>query len=215
MESDLLSGVEYYALRPEMGAEQVREACELALAEGLAGALVGGAFLEQASEILIDSPTRLIAAVGFPLGISESDCKRFETEAAIDLGAAEIEVVFNLGLLRSDGGTLAHRELRDVIEAAEIAPVKVVLETTLMDEEEIAEACRIACDAGAHFVKAGTGFYGDTTVADVETIGHAVESRALVAAGGGYREANQVAALLAAGAQRVTTPFLNDLLSDL
>ena len=95
------------------------------------------------------------------------------------------------------------------------SPVKVVLETTLMDEEEIAEACRIACDAGAHFVKAGTGFYGDTTVADVEAIGHSVESRALIAAGGGYREANQVAALLSAGAQRVTTPFLNDLLSDL
>lgn len=215
MELEFLKCVEYQALRPELNAAQIQEICTLALEEDLAGVLVNGAFVELAAEILTDAPTRLIAAINYPLGTAETDCKRFETEAAVDLGAAEIEVVFNLGLLRSDGAERLHRELRDIVEAAEIAPVRVVLETALLDGDEIEEACRIAAGAGAHCVKAGTGFYGDATVADVETIASALHSRGAVAAGGGFRELHQVEALVTAGAQRVTTPFVGDLLAEL
>src|SRR2546425_5672313 len=118
----------------------------------------------------------------------DSDTKRFETEAAIDNGAQEIDVVINIGRLKDDDDNYVLRELRDVVEAADGRPVKVILETGLLMRGEKIRACHLVLDSGAQFVKTSTGFSGGATIDDVKLLREIVGPKFGVKAAGGIRD---------------------------
>jgi deoxyribose-phosphate aldolase len=144
--------------------------------------------------------------VGFPLGAMSADAKRFEAETAIDEGAHEIDVVLNLGRLKDREDSMVLRELRDVVEAAEERPVKVILETCLLTAEEKVRACHLVVESGARFVKTSTGFGpGGATIEDVRLLRETVGPKFGVKASGRIRDAATALAMIAAGATRIGT----------
>jgi deoxyribose-phosphate aldolase len=151
-------------------------------------------------------PVKVSAVVGFPLGAADPDVKRFETEAAVDAGAQEIEVVLNIGWLKEGENQLILRELRDVVEAADERPVKVILETALLSQEEKLRACALAVEAEARFISTGTGFGpAGATLEDVKLLREAVGPKFGLKASGGIRDTATALAMVAAGANRLGT----------
>jgi deoxyribose-phosphate aldolase len=142
---------------PIATAADVEELCQAAMEHKARGVCFNGSRLIQASDLLQDSEVKLTALVGFPLGASDPDAKRFEAEAALDAGAHELEVAMNLGLLKDQDYRAVLRELRDIVEAVDGLPVKVIIESTLLTEPERNEACQIVLDSGAQFVSTSGG----------------------------------------------------------
>jgi deoxyribose-phosphate aldolase len=105
-----------------------------------------------------DCDVQVAAVVGFPLGAADADSKRYETEVAIDQGAGEIDMVINVGRLKDSDHDYIVKEIRDVVEAADDHAVKVIIETCLLTDTEIEQACKLVVQAQAHFVKTSTGF---------------------------------------------------------
>lgn len=198
------SRIEHTLLKPEASAEDIRRLCREAVDHCFHGVCVHGCRVALAYQCLEDSEVKVIAVTGFPLGAVDSDCKRYETEAAVDNGAAEIDVVLNLGLFKDRAYKAVLRELRDVVEAADERPVKVIIETCLLSQEEKAEACRLILDSGAQFVKTSTGFSrAGATLEDIRFLRECVGPSFGVKASGGIRDAAMVLAMLQAGADRI------------
>jgi deoxyribose-phosphate aldolase len=160
----------------------------------------------EARHFLEGTDVQTSCVVGFPLGASDSDAKRFETEIAVDHGAHEIDVVLNIGRLKDAAHAYVLRELRDVVEAADERPVKVILETCLLTREEIVLACKLAVDSGARFVKTSTGFGpSGATLEEVGLMRETVGPDFGVKAAGGIRDAATAMAMIKAGATRLGT----------
>ena len=162
--------------------------------------------MAEARHWLDGSDVKVASVVGFPLGAMSSDAKRFETEAAIDDGAQEIDVVLNVARLKDGDDKYVLRELCDVVEAANDFTVKVILETCLQTDEQKIRACRMVVESGAHFVKTSTGFsMGGATIADVKLMRATVGADFGVKASGGIRDAKSALAMIEAGATRLGT----------
>jgi deoxyribose-phosphate aldolase len=167
---------------------------------------VNGSWVVAARHFLDGSDVKVGCAVSFPLGAMSGDVKRFETEAAIDDGAQEIDVVLNLGRLKAGDDKYVFRELCDVVEAADEWPVKVILETCLLNDEEKVRACKLVVESGAHFVKTSTGFStSGATVEDVKLMRETVGPKFGVKASGGIRDTQTALAMIEAGATRLGT----------
>lgn len=181
--------------------------CAEARAKKSRAVTVNGSRVALASAGLEESQVQTVALVGFPLGTSDSDVKRYEAEVAVDFGAQELELVLNLDHLKHGNHPAALRELRDVIEAADERHVCAVLETRALTRAEIAAACAMLSDAGVKSVSTGTDFWPDTrvTVDDVKALRDALDSKIAVKAVGNIRDAQAAMALLEAGASRVGT----------
>lgn len=203
---ELAGYIEHTLLRPEATNLEINKLCLEAVEHFFYGVCVNGSRVLQARELIDGTDLKVITVVGFPLGAEDSDAKRFETEAAVDNSAHEIDVVLNIGRLKEGDHKYVFRELRDVVEAADERPVKVILETCLLTREEKILACKLAKDAGAHFVKTSTGFGpANGTIEDVkllrETVGHEMG----VKAAGGIRDTKTALAMIEAGASRLGT----------
>jgi deoxyribose-phosphate aldolase len=134
------------------------------------------------------------------------DVKRFEAEAAIDDGAQELDLVINIGRLKEGNDKYVLRELRDVVEAADERPVKVILETCLLTQEEKLRACELILESGAQFVKTSTGIgTGGATIEDVKLLRDAVGPKFGVKASAGIRDTLTALAMIVAGATRLGT----------
>lgn len=203
---DLAQHIDHTLLKPEATSEQIRALCVEAREHAFWSVCVNGAHVALAASLLEDSPVKVAAVVGFPLGASGPDVKRFETETAIDLGAQEIDLVISIGGLKDGNHRAVLRELRDVVEAAEGVPVKVILETCLLSREEKLAACSLVVESGARFVKTSTGFStGGATLDDVRLMREAVGPRFGVKASGGIRDTATALAMIEAGATRLGT----------
>jgi deoxyribose-phosphate aldolase len=203
---ELARYIDQTALKADASAQDVAQLCAEAIQCGFFAVCVNGSRVEQASHLLQDSGVKVGATVGFPLGATDADTKRFETEVAIDNGAQEIDVVINIGRLRDGDDRYLLRELRDVVEAADERTVKVILETCLLSRDEITRACRLVVESGAHFVKTSTGFSaGGARVEDVKLIRELVGPRFGVKASGGIRDTATALAMIEAGATRLGT----------
>ena len=163
---------------------------------------VCGSRVELAHSLLEDSEVKVTGLVGFPLGAADADAKRYETEVAIDHGAQEIEAVLNIGRLKDGDDRYVLRELRDLAEAADERPVKIILETGLLTPEEVLRACELAVASGVHCVCTGTGLRSAATVQDVQSLRAAVGEKFGVKAAG-LSDAQTAQALLEAGATRL------------
>src|SRR5437870_3446426 len=155
---DLARYIDHTLLRADAAAKDSERLCAEAREHHFYAVCVNGSWVVQARHLLDGSSVKVATVIGFPLGAADSDSKRFETEAAIDNGAQEIDVVINLGRLKDGDDSYVLRELRDVVEAADERPVKAILETCLLSREEKIRACQLAASSGAQFVKTSTGF---------------------------------------------------------
>jgi len=197
--------IDHTLLQPDATALDLQRACEAALFYGFACVFVHPSRLAQAAVLLHSSNVRVGAPVGYSTGAALTTVKRLETEELLKLGAQELDMVMNVGALKSGERTLVLNDMRGVVEIGHGggALVKVILETSLLTLEEKLLACHLALDAHADFVKTSTGTAGGATVDDVALMRGVVGRRAGVKASGGIRSAEQMAAMLAAGANRI------------
>ena len=191
-------------VRPDAMRRDIEQFCAEARAEGSHCVCVNGSHVELACALLEDSEVKVTGLIAFPLGAADIDAKRYETEVAIDHGAHEIEMVLNIGRLKDGDHRYVVRELRDVAEAADERPVKVILETALLTPEEVCRACELALDSGVHCVCTGTGLKSAATAEDVRSLRAAVGEKFGVKAAG-LSDAQTALALLEAGASRLGT----------
>jgi deoxyribose-phosphate aldolase len=204
--AQLAHQIDHTLLRADATAADIEKLCAEAREYGFFAVCVNGSRVELARHLLEETTIKTVCVVGFPLGAMESDVKRFETEAALDSGAQEIDFVMNIGRLKEGDDRYVLRELRDVAEAADERPVKVILETALLSREEKIRACELVLDSGAHFVKTSTGFSkAGATIEDVKLLRKTVGPEFGVKASGGIRDVTTALALLEAGANRLGT----------
>lgn len=203
---DLARHIDHTLLRADASAADIRQLCAEAREHHFWSVCVNSSRIVLAASLLEDVDVKVAAVVGFPLGATDADAKRFETEMVIDLGAQEVDVVMNIGRLRDGDDRYVFRELRDVVEAANGVPVKVILETCLLTQDEKLRACSLAVEAGARFVKTSTGFStAGALEADVRLMREAVGPKVGVKASGGIRDTAMALAMIAAGANRLGT----------
>jgi deoxyribose-phosphate aldolase len=204
--ADLARFIDHTLTRADATLQDIEKLCVEAREHKFHSVSVNGSWVVAARHFLDGSDVKVGCAVSFPLGAMSGDVKRFEAEAAIDDGAQEIDVVLNLGRLKQGDDNYVLRELRDVVEAADEWPVKVILETCLLTREEKIRACKLAVESGARFVKTSTGFStGGATVEDVKLMRETVGPKFGVKASGGIRDAQTALAMIAAGATRLGT----------
>ena len=204
--AELAAFIDHTLLKPDATAADVDRVCAEALEHHFHSVCVHGSRVSRAYARLQESPVQVAAVVGFPLGAADTDAKRYETEVAVDHGAEEIDVVVNVGRIKDQDYQSVFRELRDVVEAAEERPVKVILETCLLTRDEIVQVCSIAVDSGARFVKTSTGFgAAGATVDHVRLMRETVGSEFGVKASGGIRDLETALRMIAAGATRLGT----------
>ena len=203
--TQLATFIDHAQLKPETSLAQIKQLCAEALEYNFFSVCVNGCWVAAAYQLLEDSDVKVTGVVGFPFGTMTSDTKRFETEAAIDDGAHEIDMVLNVARLKAGDDKYVLREIIDVVEVADERTVKVILETCLLTDEEKIRACHLVVESGAHFVKTSTGFNagGGATIADVKLLREAVGQKFGVKASGGIRDTKTALAMIEAGATRL------------
>ena len=167
---------------------------------------VNPCWVSYAKTALVDTDVKVCTVVGFPLGATTSAVKAYETKEAIQNGADEIDMVINVGALKSGNADLVESDIRAVVEASGDKLVKVIIETCLLTDEEKVLACQLAQKAGADFVKTSTGFStGGATLPDVKLMRQTVGADMGVKAAGGARSYADAVAFVEAGATRIGT----------
>jgi deoxyribose-phosphate aldolase len=194
--------IDHTLLKPEATYEQVKQLCDEAMEFGFASVCVNSGNVTMAREFLKGSNIPVCSVVGFPLGAASTRSKVCETKEAIENGATEIDMVINIGALKSkDHGKVMSDIEEVVIAAGKKAIVKVIIETCLLSDEEKIKACELAKEAGAAFVKTSTGFStGGATVEDIRLMRRVVGPSIGVKASGGVGDYKGAMALLDAGA---------------
>ncbi len=194
-------------LRADVTSAQVTTLCAEAAEHGFATVFVHPCYVALAAGILRATPVRVGTPVGFPYGGALATVKRFEAEEALRLGADELDMVINLGALKSGDRALVTADIRGVVEIAHDAGaiLKVILEMPLLTIDEKLVACELSLAAGADYVKTCTGLVGPATVEDVSLLRGVVGERAGVKASGGIRTLANAAAMVEAGADRLGT----------
>lgn len=198
--------IDHTLLRPEATAAEIRKVCQEARLYGFASVCVNPHWVRLVAQELAGSAVKVCSVIGFPLGANMMAIKVSETEAALQAGAQEIDMVLNIGELRAGNHDTVGDEIRAVVNAAHAggAIVKVILETALLDDHQKVAACKLAKTAGADFVKTSTGFGpGGATVHDVELMRKTVGPEMGVKASGGIRTLEDLKKMVAAGATRI------------
>ena len=149
---DVARATELTLVRADVTREQVRALCAAAVERGCYGVCVNSGRVADAYALGADAGLKIVSTIGFPFGAMDSDAKRYEVEAAVDAGAHEIDVVMNVGLLKDGSNEAVLRELRDVVEAADERPVKVLVDLTLVEGNEVTTACQLVLESGAQFI---------------------------------------------------------------
>ncbi len=198
--------IDHTNLKPEATEDDIRRLCVEAKQYQFAAVCVNPIYVPLATTLLVDSPVRVASVVGFPLGANETDTKVYETKQAIIAGADEIDMVLPVGVLKAGKHDVVLKDIGAVVQAAQGAVVKVIIEACLLTDEEKIRACQIAQEAGAHFVKTSTGFstHG-ARVEDVRLMRQTVGDALGVKAAGGIRTYEQAVAMVQAGATRLGT----------
>ncbi|WP_040681347.1 deoxyribose-phosphate aldolase [Paenisporosarcina sp. TG20] len=197
--------IDHTLLKPQATKEQIEKLCAEAKEFTFASVCVNPTWVKTSAELLTGTPVKVCTVIGFPLGASTPETKAFETSDAINNGAGEIDMVINIGALKSQDLDLVKRDIGAVVNAAKgKAIVKVILETCLLSKEEIKIASQISKEVGADFVKTSTGFStGGATFEDVALMREVVGPDLGVKASGGVRSLEDVQKMIEAGATRI------------
>jgi deoxyribose-phosphate aldolase len=203
---ELATYIDHTLLKPEATVEDIDKLCAEALQLRVASVCVNGSWVKRCTEILRGSGVLVCSVIGFPLGAMASEVKAYEARRAIEDGACEIDMVQNVGALKSGFDDFVERDIAMVAEVCHRlgARLKVILETALLTDSEKTRACELAVRAGADFVKTSTGFSrGGATAADVALMRRTVGPAVGVKASGGVRDQAGAKAMIAAGATRI------------
>ncbi|MFP3321514.1 deoxyribose-phosphate aldolase [Planococcus sp. SIMBA_160] len=203
--TNIASLIDHTLLKAEATAPQIEQLCKEAAEHHFASVCVNPAWVALAAKQLEESEVKVCTVIGFPLGASTSETKAFETTDAIEKGAGEIDMVLNIGALKSGQEDVVKADVEAVVNAAKgKAIVKVILEICLLTDEEIKLASRLSKEAGADFVKTSTGFStGGATVEAVRMMRETVGPDLGVKASGGVRSLEDVEKMVEAGATRI------------
>jgi len=201
------SYIDHTFLKTDATKSDIVQLCGEANAYHFAAVCVNPIWVPLCYELLKETPVKVASVVGFPLGASTFEAKAFETAQAIQNGASEIDMVMNVGALKSGDTEWVYKDILSVVQAAEdVAKVKVILETGLLSLDQIEAACLIAVRAGAHFVKTSTGFgAGGATTQHVSLMRKIVGPDRGVKASGGIRDLKTAQQMIEAGANRIGT----------
>ncbi|SFS82287.1 deoxyribose-phosphate aldolase [Marininema halotolerans] len=201
---ELASMIDHTLLKPEATSDQIDRLCDEAGEHHFASVCVNPSWVARAAEKLKGTGVKVCTVVGFPLGATTSETKAFETKEAIKNGAREIDMVMNIGALKSGDLDLVREDITTVVKAADGVLVKVILEIGLLNADEIRVASEKAKAAGAHFVKTSTGFgYGGATEEAVRLMRKTVGEEMGVKASGGVRDLAGAEKMVQAGANRI------------
>lgn len=205
MKKPIASYIDHTLLKQDATKSQIEVLCQEAAKHEFASVCVNPTWVSFAAEQLKDSPVKVCTVIGFPLGASTTDTKAFETKDAIAKGATEIDMVLNVGALKSGLLEDVKKDIEAVVEAAKgKAIVKVILETCLLSKDEIVTASQLSKEAGANFVKTSTGFStGGATPEDVALMHKTVGADLEVKASGGVRNLEDFNKMVEAGATRI------------
>ena len=198
--------IDHTILKPEASIDDIRKLCIEAKEYNFYSVCVNSAYVNVAYNFLLHSDVKVCSVVGFPLGAMIKEAKAYEAKFAVDSGAEEIDMVINIGLLKSGKIDLFERDIKKVREACKASVLKVIIETCLLDDKEKILACKIAKEYGADFVKTSTGFStGGATEHDIELMRKTVGDKMGVKASGGIKTYEDAVKMINAGANRLGT----------
>jgi deoxyribose-phosphate aldolase len=204
--SNVASLIDHTLLKADASRAEIEKLCSEAREFGFATVCINPTWVSFAARVLRGSSTGVCTVVGFPLGATTTDVKHYETRRVIADGASEVDMVINVGALKSGDLLVVERDIEGVVAACRDCRVlsKVIIEAALLTDEEKIAACSLAKAAGADYVKTSTGFGpGGATVADVELMRRVVGPEIGVKAAGGVRDYAQLQSMVTAGASRV------------
>jgi len=198
--------IDHTLLKPDATHDQIAQLCYEARKYEFASVCVNPSHVRLCAELLRGSPVKVCTVIGFPLGATSTAVKVYETETAIRDGAAEIDMVINVGALKARDFELVAQDINEVVRIAHAAGaiVKVIIETSLLDQDEKVTACLLSKEAGADFVKTSTGFSGGgATIEDVALMRRVVGPEIGVKASGGVKSYEDARSMVEAGATRI------------
>ena len=198
--------IDHTLLKAQATIDQIEALCREAREHKFASVCVNSCYTKQASELLKDSEIKVCTVIGFPLGAATTATKSAEAKEAVANGADEVDMVINVGALKSGRSEQVRDDIVGVITAAGQALVKVIIETCFLTDEEKVQACSLAKEAGADFVKTSTGFgTAGATIEDIRLMRQTVGPDMGVKASGGIGSAEIAEAMIKAGATRLGT----------
>lgn len=198
--------IDHTLLKPDATPQEIQRVCDEAREYGFASVCVNSCYVAMVNELLTGVEVKPCAVVGFPLGAMDTESKAYEAATAVQNGAEEIDMVLNIGRLKAEDDGDVFSDMVRVIQAAGDTPVKVILETCLLTDDEKIRACVLAKRAGAAYVKTSTGFSAaGATVEDVALLRRTVGDDMGVKAAGGIRTVGDVLRMMDAGASRIGT----------
>jgi deoxyribose-phosphate aldolase len=206
LKTPLNAYVDHTLLKADATEAQIRLLCAEAVEHKFYAVCVNGSRVRLARKLLGNAPVKIAAVVGFPLGATETSSKAHETVNAVANGADEIDMVMNIGQLKDGNKEAVLEDIRSVVHAATGRPVKAIIETALLNNEQKVLACQLAVQAGASFVKTSTGFAATgATIEDVRLMRKTVGPNIGVKASGGIKNRQMALAMIEAGATRIGT----------
>lgn len=201
---NLAKVIDHTLLKPAATRAQIEKLCSEARQYGFASVCVNGYWVRTCAQLLDGSSVAVCTVIGFPLGASTTAAKVFEAEDALQNGADELDMVLNIGALKSQDYDAVRQDIAAVRAIGDDFILKVILENSELTHDEKVKACQLAAEAGADFVKTSTGFAsGGATAEDVKLMRSCVPAHIQVKASGGVRTRADVEAMLAAGATRI------------
>lgn len=203
--ADLAKFIDHTQLKADTTREQIDKLINEAKEYEFASVCINPSWVSYCYDELKDTSVKVCTVIGFPLGATSTEAKVFETKQAIEDGASEVDMVIAIGALKSGDTESVQSDIEAVVNAAkDKAITKVIIETSLLTEDEKIKACELAKSAGADFVKTSTGFStGGATVSDVKLMRETVGSTMGIKASGGIRDLDTMESMLAAGATRI------------
>jgi deoxyribose-phosphate aldolase len=203
---DIAGMIDHTLLKPDATADQIAQLCYEAKKFTFASVCVNPTHVKLCAELLQGTEVKVCTVIGFPLGASSPDVKAFEAQTALKDGATEIDMVLNIGALKAGDLTLVARDIHEVVKVGHAAGaiIKVIIETSLLNNEEKVTACLLSKEAGADFVKTSTGFSGGgATIEDINLMRRVVGPEMGVKASGGVRDFEDAQNMVKAGATRL------------
>lgn len=201
---DIARMIDHTLLAPNASSEDIRRLCREAAENDFASVCIQPCYVPLAAECLKGSRAKVCTVIGFPLGVNCTEIKAAEAAKAVADGADEVDMVLNRSLVADGRWAEVQKDIEAVVAAAKGRLVKVILEATELQPDELAEAARTAVTAGADFVKTSTGFVGGgARVEDIRIMKEAVGDRAQIKASGGIHSYDEAMAMIAAGATRI------------
>ncbi len=201
---DIAPFIDHTLLKPNAKEEEITQLCNEAREFGFAAICINPSYVPLAASLLANTPVKICTVVGFPLGSMTTEAKAFETRDAVAKGADEIDVVINVGKLKSGDYQYVVEDIKGVVKAAQHRIVKVIIEAAMLTDDEKVAACILAKAGGAQFVKTSTGFGpGGATAHDVALMRRTVGAEMGVKAAGGIRDLATAAEMVKAGATRI------------